>query len=165
MIADKAKSAAKAKFEDYVNSNGDGFAEKVKAEWAKAKPEFLAEESTYGVFNFNWLAKEHCGLNELCLKDVLATMDDFKDEMAHVRVHKYFADKPEECKFEVSIIYGNLRDEAYAEMVDEHKAKKRRTDEAAVKSNEAPVKAEASVKEEEAPVLPPPLRREASVCA
>jgi len=155
MIKDKAISAAKAKFEDYVNGDGDGFADKVKEEWAKAKPKFLAEEKNmYGVFNFSWLAKEHAGLNEFCLKDVLATMDDFKDEMRHVNVHKYFADKPEECKFEVTIVYGNLRDEAYAEMVDEHRAKKRRTE------KEAPAEAPA-----ESPVLPPPLRREASVCA
>ena len=147
MIADKAKSAAKAKFEDYINGNGDGLADKVKEEWAKAKPEFLAHESMHGVFSFGWLANEHAGLNELCVKEVLATMDDFKDEISHVNVNKYFADKPEECKFEVNIFYGNLRDTMYMEMVDEHKAKKRRTE-------EKPTKQE-----------PPALRREASACA
>ena len=168
MIADKAKSAAKAKFEDYINGNGDGLADKVKEEWAKAKPEFLAHESMHGVFSFGWLANEHAGLNEQCVKDVLATMDDFKDEMDHVHVHKFFADNPEECKFEVSIIYGNLRDNTYMEMVVEHKAKKRRTDEEAVKSNEAPVKEEEDAEPHpgtlgiKAPVLPPPLRREES---
>lgn len=142
MIADKAMSAAKAKFEDYINGDGDGFADKVKEEWAKAKPEFLAAEDTYGVFNFKWLAKEHCGLSELCLKDVLATMDDFKDEMDHISVHKWRANEPEKCEFEVGIVYGGLRDKAYMVMVEEHKAKRRRTDEEAAKSNEAPVKAE-----------------------
>ena len=148
MIMDKAKSAAEAKFEEYVNNDGDGFADKVKEEWAKAKPDFLAEDkNTHGVFSFGWLAKEHAALNELCVKEVLATMDDFKDEMCHVNVHKFFADKPEKCRFEVAIIYGNLRDTMYMEMVDEHKAKKRRTE-------EEPAKQE-----------PPALRREQSVCA
>ena len=150
MIKDKAKSAADAKFEQYVNNGGDGFADKVKEEWAKAKPAFLAEDNDknmHGVFSFEWLAKEHAGLNELCLKEVLATMDDFKDEMGQVNVHKYFADKPKECKFSVVIVYGNLRDKMYMEMVDEHKAKKRRTE-------EEPAKQE-----------PPALRREATVRA
>lgn len=38
---------------------------------------------------FRWLANEHFGLSEQCVKDVLATMDDFKDEMDHVQVHKF----------------------------------------------------------------------------
>ena len=130
---------------------------------------FLADEkNTYGVFNFEWLAKEHCGLSELCLKDVLATMDDFKDEMRHISVHKYYPDEPEKCKFEVSIIYGSLRDEAYVEMVEEHKAKKRRTTEEVAKEK----KEEEKPKEDAEPHpgtlginAPPPLRREASVCA
>ena len=172
MIMDKAKSAAEAKFEEYVNNDGDGFADKVKEEWAKAKPEFLAEDkNTHGVFSFAWLAKEHAGLNELCVKEVLATMDDFKDEMRYISVHKFSADDPKECKFDVSIIYGNLRDKAYMEMVEEHKAKKRRTDEEAAKRNEAPVKEEEDAEPHpgtlgiKAPVLPPPLRREESVRA
>ena len=157
MIKDKANSAAKAKFEEYVNGNGDGLEEKIKAEWAKAKPEFLAQEKdVHGVFSFQWHANEHFGLSEQCVKDVLATMDDFKDEMRHVSVHKFSADKREECRFDVGIIYGNLRDEAYMEMVEEHKAKKRRTDKESATKEEAPVK-------EEALVLPPTLRREATV--
>ncbi len=142
MIMDKARSAAEAKFEQYVNNNGDGFAEKVKEEWEKAKPAFLAQgidQNVHGVFSFDWLAKEHAGLNEGCLKEVLATMDDFKDEMRHVNVHKFFADKPEECKFYVAIVYGNLRDQMYMEMVDEHKAKKRRTEEEPALRREASV--------------------------
>ena len=134
MIRDKATSTAKAKFEEYVNSNGDGFAEKVKEEWEKAKPAFLAQEGDmHGVFSFGWLAKEHAGLSEDVLKDTLAAMDDFKNEMTHVNVHKFHAKRPEECKFEVVIIYGNLRDEMYTEMITEHKAKKRRIEEAPVK--------------------------------
>ena len=140
MIRDKATSTAKAKFEEYVNSNGDGFAEKVKEEWEKAKPAFLAQEGDmHGVFSFQWYAKEHAGLSEDVLKDTLATMDDFKNEMNHVNVHKFHAKKPEECKFEVVIVYGNLRDEMYTEMITEHKAKKRRIEEEPVKKEEGEV--------------------------
>ena len=82
-------------------------------------------------------------------------MDDFKDEMRHVQVHKFSADKREECRFDVGIVYGNLRDEAYMQMVEEHKAKKRRTE------KEEPVKEEEKtpVKEEKPKAAPPPLRR------
>ena len=124
MIAAKAQSAAKAKFEDYVNGNGDGLEEKIKAEWVKAKPKFLAQEkNVHGVFSFQWHANEHFTLSEQCVSDVLATMDDFKDEMDHVQVHKFSADDAELCRFDVSIVYGNLRDKVYMEMVEEHKAK------------------------------------------
>ena len=150
MIAAKAKSAAKARFEEYLNRDGDGFAEKVKEVWAKEKPKFLAQEGNApGVFSFRWLANEHHTMNELSVKEVLSTMDDFKGEMDHVQVYKWRPDKPTECEFDVSIVYGNLRDKEYTEMVDEHKRKKRRTDETPVKK--------------EARVAPPPLRREESV--
>mgnify|MGYP001272506860 CR=1 FL=1 len=141
IIQQKAKRAAEDKFEKYVNGETSGFNVLVGAAWADAKTAFENHEDStgHGVFDFHVPAKDHPEITRTHVMDVLLTMDDFKDDINRVQVMKQGED--DEAKFEISIVYGHLRDKRFDTLVNEHRAKKRRTD--------VPVKKEPVKKEEE----------------
>ena len=141
IIQQKAKRAAEDKFEKYVNGETSGFNVLVGAAWAEAKSAFEDHEDStgHGVFDFHVPAKDHPEITRTHVMDVLLTMDDFKDDINRVQVMKQGED--DEAKFEISIVYGNLRDKQYDDLVCEHRTKKRRIDEI--------VKKEDAKKEEE----------------
>lgn len=134
IIQQKAKRAAEDKFEKYVNGETSGFNELIGTAWADAKTAFENHEDStgHGVFDFKVSAKDHPEITSTHVYDMMRTMDDFKDDISRVQVYKKGED--DEAKFEISIVYGNLRDERFDTLVNEHRAKKRRTD--------APVKKE-----------------------
>lgn len=129
----KAKRAAEAKFEKYVNCETSGFKELVQAAWAEAKPAFEDHEDPAGrgVFDFYVSAKDHPGVTVGHVLDVLRTMDDFKDDMKHVQV--YQQTRSDETKFEISLVYSNVRDKQYEALIDAHRAKKQRTEQPVLK--------------------------------
>ena len=115
IIQRKAKRAAEAKFEKYVNGETNGFNVLVETTWAEAKSAFEDHEDTtgYGVFDFYVPAKD-TEITRTHVMDVLITMDDFKDDIDRVQVMKQ--GEGDEAKFEISIVYGNLRDRQYDEL-------------------------------------------------
>jgi hypothetical protein len=126
IIQRKAKRAAEDKFEKYVNGETGGFNVLVETAWADAKAAFEIHEdaSGHGVFDFYVPAKDHPEITRAHVVDVLLTMDDFKDDIDRVQVMQQ--GKDDEAKFEISIVYGNLRDREYDELVAAHRNKKRR---------------------------------------
>ena len=126
IIQKKAKRAAEAKFEKYVNCETGGFNVLVQAAWAEAKPAFEDHEDPIkdGIFDFYVPAKDHPDVTVGHVLDVLHTMDDFKDDMKHVQVYKQT--RSDETKFEISLVYGNVRDKHFDTLVSEHRAKKQR---------------------------------------
>lgn len=126
IIQRKAKRAAEAKFETYVNGETNGFSVLVETAWDEAKLEFEdhQDDTGHGVFEFEVSAKDHPEVTRAHVVDVLLTMDDFKDDIGHVQVMQ--KGKDDEAKFEISIMYGNLRDRKYEELVAAHRTKKRR---------------------------------------
>lgn len=126
IIQKKAKRTAEARFEKYVNCETSGFKELVQAAWVDAKPAFEDHEDPAGngVFDFYVSAKDHPDVTVDHVLDVLCVMDDFKDDMKHVQVYR--KDEDDETKFEISLVYGNLRDEQFDTLVNEHRTKKRR---------------------------------------
>ena len=136
IIQKKAKRAAEDKFEKYVNGETGGFNVLVETAWADAKAAFeIHEDSTgHGVFDFYVPAKDHPEITCTHVYDMLRTMDDFKDDISRVQVTK--KGKDDEAKFEISIVYGNLRDRQFDALVNEHRAKKRRTEQPVLKKEE-----------------------------
>ena len=128
IIQRKAKRAAEDKFEKFVNGETGGFNVLVETAWADAKSAFEDHEDStgHGVFDFEVSAKDHPEITSTHVYDMMRTMDDFKDDISRVQVYKKGED--DEAKFEISIVYGNLRDERFDTLVNEHRAKKRRTD-------------------------------------
>ena len=133
IIQKKAKRAAEVKFEKYVNCETGGFKALVQAAWAEAKPAFeIHEDPTgHGVFDFYVSAKDHPEITVGHVLDVLRTMDDFKDDMKHVQVYKQT--RSDETRFEISLVYSNVRDKQYEALMDAHRAKKPRTEEPVLK--------------------------------
>jgi hypothetical protein len=136
IIQRKAKRAAEAKFEKYVNCETSGFKELVEAAWAEAKPAFEDHEDPAGrgVFDFYVSAKDHPEVTGGHVLDVLRTMDDFKDDMKHVQV--YQQTRSDETKFEISLVYSNVRDKQYEALIDAHRAKKQRTEQPVLKEED-----------------------------
>jgi hypothetical protein len=126
IIKRKATREAEAKFEKYVNGETNGFNALVETTWAEAKSAFEnhEDESGYGVFDFHVPAKDHPEITVAHVTDVLLTMDDFKDDIDRVQVMKQ--GKDDEARFEISIVYGSLRDREYDDLVAAHRNKKRR---------------------------------------
>jgi len=130
IIQQKARRAAEAKFEKYANGKTDGFHVLVETAWAGARSAFESHEDTtgHGIFVFEVSAKGHPEITRTHVYDMMRTMDDFKDDISpgRVLVDKKGAD--DEARFEICIVYGNLRDVEFDTLVDEHRAKKRRAD-------------------------------------
>ena len=138
----KAKRAAEANFKKFLDGESSGFSELVESAWAKAKPAFLNHEDPHGhgVFDFYVPVKDYPGVTRSQVAAVLHTIDDFKDDASHIQIYKK-NNQDDEPMFEISIVYGNIRDKQYDHLVEEHRAKKQRT-EADVKEEEKEVKPE-----------------------
>ena len=129
LIAEKAKLAAEAKFEKYVNGDFDAFGLLVKDAWAMERLGFMAHDSPNGagVFNFYVSAKDHPDVTVEHVRDALGTVDELKDDLLHVQIYKQ-KDDDGEAMFEIGLVYGNVRDEHYATLIEKHRAKKQRTE-------------------------------------
>ena len=139
----KAKRAAEANFKKYLDGESSGFTELVESAWAKAKPAFLNHEDPHGhgVFDFYVPAKDYPGVTRAQVAAVLHTIDDLKDDPSHIQIYKK-NNQDDEPMFEISIVYGNIRDKQYDHLVAEHRVKKQRTEAPAKEEEEKEVKAE-----------------------
>ena len=148
IIQQKAKRAAEDKFEKYVNGETGGFNVLVETAWADAKTAFENHEDStgHGVFQFDVSAKDHPEITSTHVYDMMRTMDDFKDDIGRVQVYK--KGEGDEAKFEISIVYGNLRDKQFETLVNEHRAKKRRTDAPVKKEEEDEAERELAIERE-----------------
>ena len=138
IIQQKAKSSAEANFKKYLDGESDGFSALVESAWAQAKPAFVNHDDPFGhgVFDFYVPAKDHPGVTRAQVEVVLRAMDDFKsDDPNIIQVYKK-KNSDDEPVFEISIVYGNLRDKQYDALVKEHRANKKQRTEAPAKEEE-----------------------------